>query len=232
MVDADQLERNLHLLERPQYAEVSRVAVRDPVDARESVELHHGTDLASITRAPQARTMRMALVAVAMGCGTAMGCWAAPHGPSAPAARVRLAHDGEFPAPPRDGLPFDDCALRGPVDRALYAPLLAYARTQLLVPDTKAGLPADGLDVRWEGEPVQTHRKGVFDRIVIAPRAAIGQLTIGQNEWSDGRSSWGMSTDYCVHVIDEHGERVLVLVPGYSAIGSATPTRSSRAAST
>jgi hypothetical protein len=170
--------------------------------------------------------MRMVLFVVLVGCG------AAPH---TPAPRVRLAHDNEFPAQlQRDGYGTDwrECELAGTADRALYQPLLEYARTQLLAPDTKAGLPSSGLDIHWEGDAVQTHMRGVFDRIEIAPRSQIGRLEIHQNEWLDGRADWGMGTDYCVHVVDEKGERVFVLVPGYSTIGSVTPTRSFRAAST
>jgi hypothetical protein len=42
VVHAGQLERQLHLLERPQHAQVAGVAARDSVDLGKAVELEHG----------------------------------------------------------------------------------------------------------------------------------------------------------------------------------------------
>jgi hypothetical protein len=171
--------------------------------------------------------MRMALVVMLAACG------AAPH---AAVPHVRLAQDNEFPSQLRHderGLPqWNDCELAGPVDQALYQPLLDYARTQLVTSDTRSGFTPQGLDIHWVGQPETAHPQGIFNWINIDPRTLVGRLSIGQAEWRHGRGVWAMETDYCVHVIDEGGGRGFVLVPGYSIIGSATPTRSYRAAST
>lgn len=171
--------------------------------------------------------MRMWTVALLAACGAQQ----------ATPTRVRMAHDHEFPLPAGSGhtlFPNDpsDCEPVGARDPALYQPLIEYARTQLLTSDTRSGFTPEGLDIRWEGQPERSHPRGIFNWIKIDPRKLVGRLSIGQAEWHDGEGVWGMNTNYCVHVIDEGGARVFVLVPGYSIIGSATPIRSYRAAST
>ena len=140
------------------------------------------------------------------------GCGATPH--ALPATRVRLAHDNEFP---KKELVFPDlegCNVAGEVDRELYRPLVDYARANLLDPYSRRGSHApSGLDFQWKGERLPAHPDGLRDWIEIDPRTVTGHLSIGVWEWTHGSSHWGRSTDYCVHVVDENGERVLVLVP-------------------
>ncbi|MFT3694137.1 MAG: hypothetical protein QM831_13415 [Kofleriaceae bacterium] len=141
----------------------------------------------------------------------------------ATAARRRLVVRMATAEPPRDPFAlsvdsFFECKNQGSTAPELRDAVIAFARMNLVEPMVQLGLGSSDDPIQLDFDCKQHHHDGVFTTISVKPTDDVFRLSVGQQEVTHGRCSWGGATVYCAHVLREPTGIAVVLSEGRTLI--------------
>lgn len=160
------------------------------------------------------------LLVVLAGCGTALR--PAPH------VRILMAHPADRLALPGARIPAAPpalhCALEGAPAPELRAPILAFARANLVAELARlTDFEAREAEVETPGEHSgcddPSHADGMFTEVQVTPRTGLGEVTVSQHEKLRGHCVWGASVVYCLRVIASPSGTTVIAEALTAAIG-------------